>query len=79
MQGRCESDERSMPELPEVEITRRGISPVLRNRTITAVTVREPRLRWRVPTGLRATLLGARIKAVRRRAKYLLFDCGKGL
>jgi formamidopyrimidine-DNA glycosylase len=78
MQGRCESDERSMPELPEVEITRRGISPVLRNRTITAVTVREPRLRWRVPAGLGATLLGARIKAVRRRAKYLLLDCGKG-
>ena len=37
-----------MPELPEVEITRRGIAPALRSRTITAVTVREPRLRWRV-------------------------------
>jgi formamidopyrimidine-DNA glycosylase len=78
MQGRCESDERTMPELPEVEITRRGIAPVLRSRTITAVTVREPRLRWRVPTGLAATLLGTRIRAVRRRAKYLLLDCGKG-
>jgi formamidopyrimidine-DNA glycosylase len=78
MQHRCESDEHSMPELPEVEITRRGIAPVLRSRTITAVTVREPRLRWRVPRGLAATLLGARIKAVRRRAKYLLLDCGTG-
>jgi formamidopyrimidine-DNA glycosylase len=67
-----------MPELPEVEITRRGIGPALRRRTITAVTVREPRLRWRVPAGLAATLLGARITAVRRRAKYLLLDCGRG-
>jgi formamidopyrimidine-DNA glycosylase len=78
LQDRCESDERSMPELPEVEITRRGIAPVLRRRTITAVTVREPRLRWRVPAGLAATLLGTRIRAVRRRAKYLLLDCGTG-
>jgi formamidopyrimidine-DNA glycosylase len=67
-----------MPELPEVEITRRGIAPALRHRTITAVTVREPRLRWRVPAGLAGTLLGARIRAVRRRAKYLLLDCERG-
>jgi formamidopyrimidine-DNA glycosylase len=67
-----------MPELPEVEITRRGIAPVLRRRTVTAVTVRNPRLRWRVPAGLAATLLGTRIRAVRRRAKYLLLDCGTG-
>lgn len=67
-----------MPELPEVEITRRGIAPALCDRRITAVTVREPRLRWRVPAALEAILLGARIRAVRRRAKYLLLDCGKG-
>lgn len=67
-----------MPELPEVEITRRGIAPALRDRRITAVTVREPRLRWRVPAGLDVILRGARIRAVRRRAKYLLLDCGKG-
>ena len=78
MQDRRESDERSMPELPEVEITRRGIAPVLRRRTVTTVTVRNPRLRWRVPAGLAATLLGTRISAVRRRAKYLLLDCGTG-
>jgi formamidopyrimidine-DNA glycosylase len=78
MQDRREGDERSMPELPEVEITRRGIAPVLRRRTVTAVTVRNPRLRWRVPAGLAATLLGTRIRAVRRRAKYLLLDCGTG-
>jgi formamidopyrimidine-DNA glycosylase len=67
-----------MPELPEVEITRRGIAPALRHRTITAVTVREPRLRWPIPVGLAGTLLGARIRAVRRRAKYLLLECDRG-
>ncbi len=67
-----------MPELPEVEITRRGIAPALRRRTITAVTVREPRLRWRIPAGLAGTLLGARVRAVRRRAKYLLLECDRG-
>jgi formamidopyrimidine-DNA glycosylase len=67
-----------MPELPEVEITRRGIAPALRHRTITAVTVREPRLRWRIPVGLAGALLGARIRAVRRRAKYLLLECDRG-
>ena len=71
MQHRRESDERLMPELPEVEITRRGIAPVLRRRTVTTVTVRNPRLRWRVPAGLAATLLGTRIRAVRRREAAL--------
>lgn len=67
-----------MPELPEVEITRRGIAPALRNRTITGVIVREPRLRWRVPARLADALVGARVQAVRRRAKYLLLDCERG-
>jgi formamidopyrimidine-DNA glycosylase len=67
-----------MPELPEVEITRRGIAPLVADRAITAVTVRNPRLRWPVPADLHELLRGARIRAVRRRAKYLLFDCGRG-
>ncbi len=67
-----------MPELPEVEITRRGIAPLVAGRTISGVSVREPRLRWPVPAGLADLLRGARILAVRRRAKYLLFDCGRG-
>ena len=66
-----------MPELPEVEITRRGIEPHLSGRTITSVEVREPRLRWRVPVEVSA-LAGCTIVSVKRRGKYLLVDCGRG-
>ena len=66
-----------MPELPEVEVTRRGIEPHIVGRTITAVAVREPRLRWRVPAAVRA-LAGRQVRAVKRRGKYLLLDCGDG-
>jgi formamidopyrimidine-DNA glycosylase len=67
-----------MPELPEVEITRQGIAPFVDQRIITRVTVRDRRLRWPVPANLDAILRGSRIRGVRRRAKYLLIDCGKG-
>ena len=66
-----------MPELPEVEVTRRGIAPLLEGRTIAAVVVREARLRWRVPQAVRG-LAGRTVRAVRRRGKYLLLDCGAG-
>ena len=66
-----------MPELPEVEVTRRGIATRLVGRAITGVTVREPRLRWRIPDSVRA-LAGRAVRAVRRRGKYLLLDCGDG-
>jgi formamidopyrimidine-DNA glycosylase len=66
-----------MPELPEVEVTRRGIAPHLLGRTITAVRVREPRMRWPVPASL-ARLARRRVRAVTRRGKYLLLDCGGG-
>jgi formamidopyrimidine-DNA glycosylase len=66
-----------MPELPEVEVTRRGIEPHLRGRTITSIAVREPRLRWRVPDSVRQ-LAGRTVRAVKRRGKYLLLDCGDG-
>jgi formamidopyrimidine-DNA glycosylase len=66
-----------MPELPEVEITRRGIERAFAGRRISAITVREPRLRWPVPPAVRA-LAGRTVRAVRRRAKYLLLDCGDG-
>ncbi len=66
-----------MPELPEVEVTRRGIAPLLEGRTIAAVAVREPRLRWRVSPTVR-TLAGRQVRSVRRRGKYLLLDCGDG-
>ena len=67
-----------MPELPEVEVTRRGIEPHLAGRVITGATVRNSALRWPVPRGLAMTLRGLRIEAVKRRAKYLLLDCGSG-
>jgi formamidopyrimidine-DNA glycosylase len=66
-----------MPELPEVEVTRQGIEPHLVGRAIVSVAVREPRLRWPVPAAVRA-LAGREIRAVRRRGKYLLIDCGDG-
>jgi formamidopyrimidine-DNA glycosylase len=57
-----------VPELPEVEVTRRGLSRALAGRRVSAVTVREARLRWRVPDAVRA-LAGRTLRAVRRRAK----------
>jgi formamidopyrimidine-DNA glycosylase len=66
-----------MPELPEVEVARRGIAPHIVGRRIAAITVREPRLRWRVPRSIGA-LAGRKVRAVKRRAKYLLLDCGDG-
>ena len=66
-----------MPELPEVEITRRGIEPHLKGRTITGVEVRESRLRWAIPPEVEA-LAGCKIVSVKRRGKYILVDCGRG-
>lgn len=67
-----------MPELPEVETTRRGIEPWLVGRRIESLRVREWRLRWRVPKSLPAKLGGKRIRAVGRRAKYLLIETEAG-
>jgi len=67
-----------MPELPEVETTRRGIRPALRGRTITAFALREPRLRWPVDPDLVRELPGQYVRDVRRRAKYLLIDLDRG-
>jgi len=55
-----------MPELPEVETTRRGISPHVVNRRIDEVVVRDRRLRWPVPVGLRRRLVGSTIHEVSR-------------
>ena len=66
-----------MPELPEVEVTRRGLAPQLTGRRISGVSVREPRLRWPVPRDVLG-LAGRTVKTIRRRGKYLLVDCGDG-
>jgi formamidopyrimidine-DNA glycosylase len=67
-----------MPELPEVETTRRGIEPHLRGQRIVRVVVRQPQLRWLVPADLPALLQGQEISAVQRRAKYLLVPFAHG-
>jgi formamidopyrimidine-DNA glycosylase len=69
-----------MPELPEVETTRRGLEAHLLGRRIEHLTVRNPRLRWPIPEDLPAALAGRRILAWTRRAKYLLLHTdGTGL
>lgn len=67
-----------MPELPEVEVTRRGVAPHLEGRVVTAVTLRHSGLRWPFPADLQERLCGCVIRATGRRGKYLLirFDHG---
>jgi formamidopyrimidine-DNA glycosylase len=67
-----------LPELPEVETTRRGLAPHLVGRTVVAVDIRQPRLRWPIPDTLRDSLPGQRIEAIERRAKYLLVHTQPG-
>ena len=67
-----------MPELPEVETTRRGIEPHLQGRVIARVIVRHPMLRWPVPADLPQLLEGQRIAGVERRGKYLLLPFARG-
>ena len=65
-----------MPELPEVETTRRGIEPFLSGQTIARINVRESRLRW--PVALPDHLSGSMVKSVARRAKYILIETASG-
>jgi formamidopyrimidine-DNA glycosylase len=67
-----------MPELPEVETTRRGVEPHLIGHTVRDVVVREGRLRWNVPPHLADTLRGLVVQSVERRAKYLLIGFTTG-
>ncbi|MEE9099693.1 MULTISPECIES: bifunctional DNA-formamidopyrimidine glycosylase/DNA-(apurinic or apyrimidinic site) lyase [Pseudomonas] len=67
-----------MPELPEVETTRRGIAPYLEGQRVSRVIVRERRLRWPIPEDLDVRLSGQRILQVERRAKYLLLNAEVG-
>ena len=67
-----------MPELPEVETTRRGLAPHLVGHTVVGLDVRQPRLRWPVPPELISALPGQRIEAIERRAKYLLVHTRPG-
>jgi formamidopyrimidine-DNA glycosylase len=67
-----------VPELPEVETTRRGIAPYLIGRRVLGVTLRRPDLRWPIPAAISELLPGQRIDAVERRAKYLLLHTEAG-
>lgn len=64
-----------MPELPEVEVCRRGIAPELLGQRIVGTEIRIAKLRVPIPPLLKNVLPGAEILAVRRRGKYLLIDC----
>ena len=64
-----------MPELPEVEVSRRGILPFVSGQRIVDAVFRVPKLRHVIPSSLASRLVGLRVNAVLRRGKYLLFDC----
>ena len=67
-----------MPELPEVETTRRGIEPFLLGHRVTESRLYRPDLRWPIPAAIGHQLPGQRILGVGRRAKYLLLETGIG-
>lgn len=67
-----------MPELPEVEVTRRGIAEHVEGKIVVAAAVRQASLRWPVPPNLDSALSGRQIRKLDRRAKYLLFRFAHG-
>lgn len=67
-----------MPELPEVEVTRRGIAPVLTGRRVSGAIARTPSLRYPLPQNLQRILAGHCLAAVSRRGKYLLLEFDHG-
>jgi formamidopyrimidine-DNA glycosylase len=67
-----------VPELPEVETTRRGIRTAMRGRRIARFELRDHRLRWPVAPALARELPGQRVRDVGRRAKYLLIELERG-
>jgi formamidopyrimidine-DNA glycosylase len=67
-----------MPELPEVETTRRSVAPRVVGRRIAKLIVYDPRLRWPVPADLPKRLEGRTVDDLTRRSKYLLFRVGRG-
>lgn len=67
-----------MPELPEVETTRRGIEPHVTGRRISRLLLHDRRLRWPVDPSLAAAVAGRTIRRAGRRAKYLLIETDAG-
>jgi len=67
-----------MPELPEVETSRRGIEPHILNKTVNDVIIRQRKLRWPITAGLKSQLTGQKINQVDRRGKYILLRSDAG-
>ncbi|HVE90341.1 MAG TPA: bifunctional DNA-formamidopyrimidine glycosylase/DNA-(apurinic or apyrimidinic site) lyase [Burkholderiaceae bacterium] len=67
-----------MPELPEVEVTRRALAPYVEQLTVETMVVRDARLRWLVPEELPALISGRTVERLRRRGKYLLWEFHHG-
>lgn len=67
-----------MPELPEVETVKRGITPAIRGQRIHSVIIRQPKLRYPIPSELTTTLPSQTIHAIHRRSKYLLLEADTG-
>lgn len=67
-----------MPELPEVETTRRGIERHLSGKKVVDVIVRQRALRWPIPKSLARHIKNKKIMAVERRGKYLLIEFDSG-
>lgn len=67
-----------MPELPEVETVRRGLSPAMEGVVIERADVNRPDLRWPFPDQMAERLSGQRVDCLRRRSKYILADLDSG-
>lgn len=67
-----------MPELPEVETTKRGLAPLIINQTVAKVVLHRANLRWEMPKHLITTLANQKVNAVNRRGKYLLIELDVG-
>lgn len=67
-----------MPELPEVETTRRGIAPHITGKTVKSVVLRHTQLRWPIPARLKKILPGQKVLEVSRRGKYLFLRTAVG-
>ena len=67
-----------MPELPEVETTKRGLEPLILNRRILSAHIYKKKLRWEIPSHLIETLKQKTIHNISRRAKYLLIELSDG-
>ena len=67
-----------MPELPEVETTKRGLEPHIVGKQVLSAQIYQKQLRWEIPSHLSVTINGEFIKKISRRAKYILIKFNKG-